>query len=137
MAPGFGRKRVLRVKTKWPLRPRGSTLRLLLAGRRAESNIAPIMTAIEMNPRHGFISAVSRGSGGRSERSDRQNSPAGGRNLISYQFCSGVKNLNAFKFRDLIQTGYRSAGFVFAGITSRSENDGDGSAFVPLDRVID
>src|ERR1700731_1492406 len=111
-APDFVQIRLPPVKAKWPLRPRGSTLHLLLAARRAESNIAPIMTAIEMNARRGGISAVPRVRDGCSKGGHRQNPSAGGHNLAVHDFCSGVKNLNAFQIRDVIQTGNYFPGFV-------------------------
>src|SRR5438309_3334903 len=135
-APAFGRVNLRRVKTKWPWWPSNSTLRLLLAGHRAESNIAPVMTALELNERYGFISARARGNDGRSQRGYRQNPSACCRHFVICDLCSGVKNLNRFELRRLIQTGDRFSGFVFPRITGRGEDDCHGRAFVPVDRVI-
>ncbi len=135
-APALDRINLQRVKTKWPLWPSNSTLRLLLAGHRVESNIAAVVTSIELNERYGFISARARGRDGCSERGYGQDTAASGYHLVIRVLCSGVKNLDIFEFCCFVQTRNRFFGFVFAWITSRCDNNGDSGAFIPVDRVI-
>src|SRR6266568_5482413 len=80
-APALDRINLQRVKTKWPLWPSNS-LRLLLAGHRVESNIAPVVTSIELNERYGFISARARGRDCQSQRGYGQDTAAGGYHLV-------------------------------------------------------
>ena len=72
----FARIKLSRIEMKEPWRLRDSTLCLLLAGRSAESNIAPVVTTLESNKRRGLVSTRTRDSDVRSERSYRQNSAA-------------------------------------------------------------
>ena len=80
--------------------------------------------------------ALSSSADRRSERSHRQNPPARSNDLVVREFCSGLKNLNAFKFGSFIQTRDRLPGFVFSRITCGSQNHCDRTAPVPFDRTI-
>src|SRR5437764_327339 len=55
-----------------------STLRLLLAGHRAESNISPVVTTVEMDARYAFVSESARGRDGFSECGHGQDTATGG-----------------------------------------------------------
>src|ERR1700739_2655944 len=48
----------------------------LLAARRAESNIATVVTTVEMNARNRFIGALARCRDGQTQRGDGQNAAA-------------------------------------------------------------
>src|SRR4051812_967541 len=100
----FARIKLSRTKMKEPWRQRDSTLCSLLTGRRAESNIAAIVTTLELNKRRCLVSQRARGRDVRSEGSYGQNPAAGCDHLIIRDLCSSVENLDAIELCCLLQT---------------------------------
>src|ERR1043166_7873796 len=111
-------------------------IRLLLAVRGTQSNIAPVMTTLELDQAHRFISGRARFAKCRPKRGHRQYPAARSRNRAVRLLRPGVKNLNRIELRCRIQPGNDLARLIFSGITSRREHDCDRSPVIPFDRTI-
>src|SRR6266536_1984131 len=98
-----------------------------------KSNIAPVMTLLEVNAGDRFICACVRALDGCSEGSNRENPTAGSHNSAIRAPGSGMENLYVIEFRRFAESRNGFAGFVFVWVAARSEHNRDRWPLVPLD----